>query len=142
MNSVHQPAGVRDRLDYQWSDSAATATRDPDGIPSPTRPFRRKEIVMTESNRNEFISKMKDRLDQLDDEIEKLKGKSDKLEADARKEYENRMHDLREKRREAKRTLDDLRSASEEKWQQMKDEAEHAWKALGNSFNYFKSHFK
>jgi len=97
---------------------------------------------MTESNRNEFISKMKDRLDQLDEEIEELKGHSGRLEAEARKEYENQLHDLREKRREAKRRIDDLRSASEEKWQQLKDETEHAWKALGNSFNYFKSHFK
>ena len=97
---------------------------------------------MTESNRNEFISKMKDRLDQLDEELEDLKQKSDDFEAGAKQEYENRLHELREKRREAKRTIDDLRSASDEKLQQVKDEAEHAWKALGNSFNYFKSHFK
>ncbi len=97
---------------------------------------------MNEANRNEFISRMKDRLDDLDREIEDLKADANKLDAQARKEYEDRLHDLREKRREAKRRLDDLRSASEEKWQQLKDEAEHAWKALGNSFNYFKSHFK
>lgn len=97
---------------------------------------------MTESNRNEFISKMKERLDQLDDEIESMKSKGEEMEADARKEYENRLHDLREKRREAKRTIDDLRSASEERWQQVKDEAEHSWKALHNSFSYFKSQLK
>ena len=97
---------------------------------------------MTHSNRNEFISKLKDRLDQLDEEIESLKQKSGQLEAQAKKEYENRLHDLRGKRREAKRSVDDLQSASEEKWQQIKDETEHAWKALNNSFNYFKSHFK
>ncbi|MFO7763725.1 MAG: hypothetical protein R6V61_08350 [Wenzhouxiangellaceae bacterium] len=93
-------------------------------------------------NRNEFIEKMKERLDDLDEKIEELKHKGDKFEGEAKKEYENRLHDLREKRREAKRKLDDVQSASEEKWQQIKDEAEHAWKALGNSFNYFKSHFK
>ncbi|MFU8877365.1 MAG: hypothetical protein ACNA7E_04425 [Wenzhouxiangellaceae bacterium] len=97
---------------------------------------------MTEANRNEFISRMKDRLDELDKEIDKLKGEAGKFEAKAQKEYENRLHDLREKRREAKRRIDDLQSAGDEKWQQLKDETEHAWKALGNSFNYFKSHFK
>ena len=97
---------------------------------------------MTESNRNEFISKMRDRLDQLDNEIETMKSRGEKMDAEARKEFENQLHDLREKRRVAKRKIDDLRSASEEKWQQVKDEAEHTWKALGNSFNYFKSHFK
>ena len=97
---------------------------------------------MNEANRNEFITRMKDRLDDLDKEIEDLKSRANKFDAEARKEYENRLHDLREKRREAKHRLDDLRSASEEKWQQLRDEAEHAWKAVGNSFNYFKSHFK
>ncbi|MDT8321304.1 MAG: hypothetical protein RQ826_12335 [Xanthomonadales bacterium] len=97
---------------------------------------------MTESNRNEFIARMKDRLDELDRDIDKLKGEAGKFEAQARMEYENRLHDLREKRREIKRRIDDLRSAGDEKWQHLKDEAEHAWKALGNSFNYFKSHFK
>ncbi|MDT8439137.1 MAG: hypothetical protein RQ729_09035 [Wenzhouxiangellaceae bacterium] len=97
---------------------------------------------MTQQNRNEFISALKDRLDQLDHEIEDLKSEAAKFEAGARKEYENRLHDLREKRRELDRKLDELRAAGDEKWQQFKDEAEHAWKALGNSFNYFKSHFK
>jgi len=96
---------------------------------------------MSDQNRNEFIQRMKDRLDDLDREIENLKSEGEKLDAQARKEYENRLHDLREKRRQAERKIDDLRSASEETWQQVKDETEHAWKALGNSFNYFKSHF-
>jgi TolA-binding protein len=101
-----------------------------------------KESNMSDSNRNEFIAKMKDQLDQLDQEIEELKREADKFDAEAKKEYENRLHDLREKRRDAQRTIDDLQSAGEEQWQKVKDEAEHAWKALGNSFNYFKSHFK
>ena len=96
---------------------------------------------MTQS-RNEFIGTMKDRLDDLDNQIEDLKKRGEKFEGEAHKEYENRLHDLREKRREAKRKIDDIQAASEEKWQQVKDEVEHAWKALGNSFNYFKSHFK
>ncbi len=97
---------------------------------------------MNDKTRNEFISNMKDRLDQLDEQIEEMKHKGEKMDAEARKEYENRLHDLRDKRREAKRMINDLHTAGEDKWQQLKDETEHAWKALGNSFNYFKSHFK
>ena len=97
---------------------------------------------MSEKNRNEFIAKMKERLDDLDEKIEEFKQQGEKFEGEAHKEYENRLHDLREKRRDAKRRLDEVRAAGEDKWQQVKDEAEHAWKALGNSFNYFKSHFK
>lgn len=93
-------------------------------------------------SRNEFIEKIKSGLDDLDQRIEELKQRGDKLEGEAKKEYENRLHDLREKRRESQRKLDEVQAAGEEKWQQLKDEAEHAWKSLGNSFNYFKSHFK
>tara|TARA_R110000823_G_scaffold47903_20_gene122059 strand:+ start:33838 stop:34131 length:294 start_codon:yes stop_codon:yes gene_type:complete len=97
---------------------------------------------MANRSRNEFIDKMKNGLDDLDKQIEDFKQRGEKFEGEARKEYENRLHDLREKRRETKRKIDDTQAASEEKWQQFKDEAEHAWKALDNSFNYFKSHFK
>ncbi|MGK7294271.1 MAG: hypothetical protein ACNS61_00415 [Candidatus Wenzhouxiangella sp. M2_3B_020] len=97
---------------------------------------------MNDQSRNEFIANMKDRLDDLDKEIEDLKRDADKFEGEAKKEYENRLHDLREKRREADRKITELQAAGEEKWQAVKDEAEHAWKALGNSFNYFRSHFK
>jgi len=93
-------------------------------------------------SRNEFIEKLKDRLDDLDEQVEKAKKKGDELEGEARKEYEKRLKDLKENRREAEKKLKEVQAAGEDQWQGMKDEAEHAWKALGNSFEYFKSHFK
>ncbi|MEQ9462616.1 MAG: hypothetical protein RJQ10_03055, partial [Haliea sp.] len=68
--------------------------------------------------------------------------KASQLEGKARLEYEKRLDELRKERRKAQRKIDEARAASEEGWQEIKDEAEHVWKALGNSFNYFKSHFK
>lgn len=97
---------------------------------------------MTENSRKEFIENLKEKLDELDAKIDQLQDKSKQFEGEARREYENRLHDLREKRRHFKRKLDETQAAGDEKWQAVKDEAEHAWKALGNSFNYFKSHFK
>lgn len=97
---------------------------------------------MKDKSRNEFIANMKGRLDDLDKGIEKLTQEGDKLEGESRKEYEARLHDLRKKRREAKRKLDETQAAGEERWQEVKDEAEHAWKSLGNSFKDLKSHFK
>jgi len=95
---------------------------------------------MSES-RHEFIENLKQRLDDLDERIDELRQKARDTKGQASAEYENRLHDVREKRREAQRKLDELRAAGEEKWQQLKDEAEHAWKALGNSYKYFRSHF-
>lgn len=94
------------------------------------------------ANRKEFIESLKNRLDDLDNKIDELQDRGDEFEGEARKEYDKRLKDLKDKRREADRTLKEVQAASEDKWQQVKDEADHAWKALGNSFNYFKSHFK
>ena len=97
---------------------------------------------MTESARKEFIANMKRRLDDLDANIDELEKKAGKVEADARKEYEQRLADMKEKRRQVDQKLDEIRAAGEGGWNALKQEAEHTWKALQNSFNYFTSHYK
>ncbi len=97
---------------------------------------------MSEYSRREFIERLKSQLDDIDAQMAKFEKRADELEGEARKEYEKRLNDLREDRRNAQRRIDEARAAGEERWQEIKDEAEHAWKALGNSINYFKSHFK
>lgn len=97
---------------------------------------------MNDTTRKGFIENLKSKLDDLDERIDALEQKSKEFQGEARKEYEKRRLDLQEKRRHVDRKLDELRAAGEEKWQGLKIEAEHTWKALGNSFNYFKSHFK
>lgn len=97
---------------------------------------------MNDTTRKGFIDNLKSKLDDLDARIKKLELKGKELQGEARKEYEKRLLDLQEKRRQVDRKMDELRAAGEEKWQALKGEAEHTWKALGNSFNYFKSHFK
>ena len=97
---------------------------------------------MNDTTRKGFIENLKSKLDDLDERIDALEQKGKEFQGEARKEYEKRQLDLKEKRRQVDRKLDELRAAGEEKWQGLKDEAEHTWKALGNSFNYFKSHFK
>jgi chromosome segregation ATPase len=97
---------------------------------------------MNDTTRKNFIDTLKGRLDDLDGHIARLEQKGKEFEGEARKEYEKRLQDLREKRRHVDRKIQELRAAGEEKWQALKDEAEHTWKALSNSFSYFKSHFK
>lgn len=97
---------------------------------------------MNDTTRKGFIDNLKSKLDDLDERIDALEQKGKAFQGEARKEYDKRLLDLKEKRRHVDRKMDELRAAGEEKWQALKDEAEHTWKALGNSFNYFKSHFK
>ncbi len=97
---------------------------------------------MTDNARKELIAKMKEQLDDLDAGIDDLDKKREELSGEARKEYDKRLQELVEIRHDAEKRLQDVRTASEDRWQQVKDEAEHTRKALMNSFNYFKSHFK
>lgn len=97
---------------------------------------------MTDNARKDFISAVKEQLDELDGRIDDLEKKREELTGEARQEYEKRLDELTGIRRDAERRLKDVQSAGEEKWQQLKDEAEHTRKALRNSFNYFKAHFK
>jgi uncharacterized coiled-coil DUF342 family protein len=97
---------------------------------------------MTESSRKEFIAKLKDKLDEADQRIDLLERKYEEASGEAAKEYRKRLDELRAQRDRGRRKLEELREAGEESWQGIKDEAEHVWKAMRNSYHYFKSHFR
>jgi chromosome segregation ATPase len=93
-------------------------------------------------NRSEFVEKLKGQLDDMNAEVDKLEARMDEASADARKEYEEKLREAKAAQARAEDKLQELRYAGEYAWEDMKAEAEHTWKALRNSVNYFKSHFK
>jgi uncharacterized coiled-coil DUF342 family protein len=98
---------------------------------------------MTESSRrDQFIESVKNKLDELNQEIDQLEQKAKKAGGDAEQKYREQLSDVRKKRDELKQKLTELRAASEAQFDKLKLEAEHAWKAFKNSVSYFKSHFK
>ena len=94
------------------------------------------------SKRDQFIETVKSKLDELNEEVDRLEQKAKEAGGDAEKKYREQLKDVRNKRDELKRKLNDLRAASEAQFEKLKLEAEHAWKAFQNSVSYFKSHFK
>jgi hypothetical protein len=42
----------------------------------------------------------------------------------------------------AEKKLEDICGAADDAWEGLKDDAEKTWKAVRNSVNFFKSHFK
>jgi chromosome segregation ATPase len=102
----------------------------------------RRTTMADASKREQFIESIKDKLDQLNGEIDRLEDKVRETSGEAEKKYQAQLEDVREKRAELKRKLTDIKAASEAQWDKMKLEVEHAWKAFHNSVNYFKSHFK
>lgn len=98
---------------------------------------------MTEQSRREqFIETLKNKLDELNENIDRLEAKAKVASGKAEEKYEEQLKDVREKRTELKHKLIEVRASSEAQFEKLKLEAEHAWKALQNSFSYFKSHFK
>ena len=93
-------------------------------------------------NRDEFVESLKQQLDELNAEVDELEAKMKNAREDVRGEYEERLAQAIAEGDRARQKLEEVREAGEDAWEDMKDEAEHAWKALRNSVNYFKSHFK
>ncbi len=95
-----------------------------------------------QSRREQFIETLKERLDDLNSEMDKLEKKAAEASGKAEERYEEQLADVREKRAEMQNKLKELRAASEAQFDRLKLEAEHAWKAFQNSVNYFRSHFQ
>ncbi len=93
-------------------------------------------------NRNEFVEKLKGQLDEINEEVDELEAKVNNAGADVKEEYQEKLQEAKAARVKAEGKLQELRDAGEDAWEDLKADAEHTWKALRNSVNYFKSHFK
>jgi hypothetical protein len=91
------------------------------------------------TRRDEYIEKLKRQLDEWNDDIDRLEAKLDELAEPARQRLEPYLAKARAGRDEAVRKLSELRAAGEESWDKIESEAEHVWKTLKQSINYFKS---
>jgi DNA repair ATPase RecN len=94
------------------------------------------------SKRDEFIRKMKDRLDGWNLEIDALEEKFRKIKTDMTDKYKVQIDELRKKRREGDRKLEQIRTAGEGTWTHLKAESEHAWNAMKDALEAFKSHYR
>lgn len=94
------------------------------------------------SKRDEFITKMKGRLDEWNQEIDTFEEKVRKIKTDMRDKYQAQIDELRSKRREGDRKLEQIRAAGEGTWAHLKAESEHAWNAMKDALEAFKAHYR
>ncbi|MFZ0133541.1 MAG: hypothetical protein WAK95_13460 [Desulfobacterales bacterium] len=94
------------------------------------------------AKRDEFVTKMKARLDDWNQEFDSLEKKVRKLKADMTAKYESQVEELRHKRREGDQKLAQIRTAGEGTWEHLKSESETAWVAMKDALAAFKSHYK
>lgn len=93
-------------------------------------------------SRDEVIAKLKDQLDLLNVKLAELEAKADEASGDAKAEYEKQVRHLKEMAQPAKDKFSELKSSGEGQLDRASAEADKYYKALRQSFNYFKSQIK
>jgi multidrug resistance efflux pump len=94
------------------------------------------------STKDEFVRTMHARLDQWNAEIDALTAKADTAEANARAEYHKQLEALRGKRDHARSKLNEVESASEGAWQDLKTGVELAWESVSEAVRSATTRFK
>jgi len=91
--------------------------------------------------RDAYVMKMKAKLDEWNAEIAKLEAKAKQKEADARKDFDEQVENLKAKRNKANEQLEQMSSAGESAWNDLKAGVEKAAGALGDALNDARSRF-
>jgi len=94
------------------------------------------------STKDEFVRRMHAKLDQWNAEIDVLSAKADAAEAEARAEYHKQLDALRSKRDHARSKLNEVESASEGAWQDLKAGVELAWESVSEAVRSATARFK
>jgi uncharacterized coiled-coil DUF342 family protein len=94
------------------------------------------------STKEDFVRKMHAKLDQWNAEIDALTAKADQAGAEARTEYHKQLDALRGKRDHARSKLNELESASEGAWQDLRAGVELAWESVSEAVRSATSRFK
>ena len=94
------------------------------------------------SKREDYIENMKQQLDGLNAQLKELEAKGEAAQAEFLENPAEQITQLREHYVAALAKLDEVKSASEDKWESVVTEGEKIHKAFVHSFNYFKSQLK
>ncbi len=92
-------------------------------------------------NRDEYVQKLKDQLDQWNAESKKWEAKAHEAQSSVKAEYEKQLNMLNSRRDEAMVQLKLLQGASSDAWQDMMKGTDQALKGMQEAFNRARSHF-
>ena len=94
------------------------------------------------AKRDEFIKKLKKQLDEWNTELNKLEKKVADSAGEAKEKYNKQITELRVKYQEGERKFEKVKSATEETWNDLKEDTENIVGALQEAVKAFKAHFK
>lgn len=94
------------------------------------------------SNREEYIRKMKAKLEEWNAEINTLNARAEKVTANVRNEYHEQITSLKTKQAAARQRIEELQQAGETAWEDLKSGVELAWTAMGEAIDSARSRFR
>jgi hypothetical protein len=82
-----------------------------------------------------YVAKMEAQLSEWGAKLKEMKAKAEKAAAQGRLDYQQRLEKVRaqEKHDQARRKLDEVKAAGEDRWEALKAGVEGAWKELKKS---------
>lgn len=94
------------------------------------------------ADREEYMQKLKTKLDEWDAEIDALESKAEAAQADARARYYKQMQEMRETRNEALEKYREMQNASGDVWRTMGDAFEKTWQTWLDAFDQSRKRFR
>lgn len=93
-------------------------------------------------SRDEYVKNMKEKLDELNAEIDVLEKKAQLEKLEMRKKYQHHIDGLKNKRDTAQAKLREIQNASEDSWESLKTGAEEVWGTAKKTFTDVREAFK
>jgi len=93
------------------------------------------------SKRDEYVEKLKGKLDEWNEDLDKLEAKSDHVKDDLKDKYQEELELVKKERDDIKTKATELFHASEEAWEELSVGIEVAWKKLTEAIDRAHSKF-
>ena len=92
--------------------------------------------------RDEYVAKMKKKLDEWNKDMKAMESNAHKIKEDAKAKYQAQLKELKAKHQEGEKNLEAIKAAADNTWESLKSGTEKVWGALTDSMQEFKKHFK
>ena len=94
------------------------------------------------ANRDEYVAKLKARLDEWNAELARWEAKAKVAQTDVRIEYDRRIAALQQQRDGAVEQLKRVQASAGEAWVELARGADQAWEQMRDAFETARSHFQ
>lgn len=96
-------------------------------------------LTATKTKRDEFIDKLKTKIDDWNDEMTRLEAKAEAAGDAARQQFKERAETFRSKRKLVETQIQHIQSSADKSWSELEAGADQAWNELRQAFETAKS---